>query len=205
MPRPRVGLRAAPLLVLLLACLAACDGAPATPAARGSSAQPSAAPRTIPAATTAPAAPAGAAPSAPPDVPLAREPATVVRVIDGDTIQVRLADGRLDTVRYIGIDTPETVDPRATVECFGEAASAKNAELVAGRAVELERDISERDKYDRLLRYVWVIGDDGIARHANEELVKWGFAAASSYPPNVRCQRLFADLQLAAQVQRLGL
>lgn len=218
MPRPRTNLRAVPLLLLILALLAACDGAPTTPAAQGLAAQANAAQRSAPTATTAPhattvaptvaptaTAASSAAPTEIPSAPSAREPATVVRVIDGDTIRVRLADGREDTVRYIGIDTPETVDPRTTVECFGEAASAKNAGLVAGRAVELEKDVSERDKYDRLLRYVWVAGDDGIMRHTNEELVKWGFAASTSYPPDVRYQRLFADLELAARVQRLGL
>jgi len=212
LPHPGTGLRAVPLLLFLLALLAACDGAPATPAARGLAAQSTTAPRTIPTVTTAPQAVAstptavvGAAAIAAPAAPIAREPATVVRVIDGDTIVAQFADGRSDTVRYIGVDTPETVDPRTGVECFGQAASAKNAELVAGRAIELEKDISERDKYDRLLRYVWVTGDDGNLRHANQELVQWGFAVASSYPPDVRYQDQFGGLQRAAQAQQLGL
>jgi micrococcal nuclease len=110
----------------------------------------------------------------------------VVDVVDSDTIKVPFPGGRVDTVCYIGDDTPETNDPCTAVECFGIKAAAKNAELVAGRAIELEKDISERDKYDRLLRYVWVVGDDGNLRHANEELVQWALAAASSYPPDVR-------------------
>jgi micrococcal nuclease len=207
-------------LVLVLT-LAGCGAAPATsaPAALAATGGDGAsAPTTMPAtATPRPAAATATAPaptatattgaSIPPPAapPVAREAATVVRVIDGDTIQVRLADGRTDTVRYIGIDTPETVDPRTTVECFGAAATTKNTELVGGRAIQLEKDISERDKYDRLLRYVWVVGDDGATRSANEELVKWGFAAASSYPPDVRYQETFRGLQQAAQGQRLGL
>lgn len=139
-----------------------------------------------------------------PGAPL-REAATVVSVTDGDTIRVQFADGRVEPVRYIGIDTPETKDPRTTVECFGQEAAAKNSELVAGRTVALERDVSDRDKYQRLLRYVWVTGDDGVTRMANEELVKLGYAAASSYPPDVRYQERFRALEQAARDQRLGL
>jgi micrococcal nuclease len=162
-------------------------------------------PTPVPSPTAKPPVVTATTPPAAVPAPIARESATVVEVVDGDTIKVRLADGRLDTVRYIGVDTPETKDPRTSVECFGVEAAAKNAELVGGRAVELEKDISERDKYDRLLRYVWVAGDDGNVRHANEELVKWGFAAASSYPPDVRFQEQFGSLQRAAQAQQLGL
>lgn len=78
----------------------------------------------------------------------------VVRVIDGDTIEIEGGD----RVRYIGIDTPETVDPRKPVQCYGQEASNKNKELVEGKTVELEKDVSETDKYGRLLRYVW-LGD----------------------------------------------
>lgn len=134
-----------------------------------------------------------------------REAATVISVTDGDTIKVRLADGRVESVRYIGIDTPETKDPRTTVECFGREAAAKNSELVAGRTVYLEKDVSERDKYQRLLRYVWVAGDDGVTRMANEELVKFGYAASSSYPPDVRYQERFRALEQAARSQGIGL
>src|SRR3990172_7201954 len=81
-----------------------------------------------------------------------REKVKVTRVIDGDTIE--LGDGR--RVRYIGIDTPETVDPRKPVECFGKEAAAKNRELVDGKMVEMEKDASETDKYGRLLRYIYV-------------------------------------------------
>ena len=79
--------------------------------------------------------------------------ATVVRVIDGDTIEVEI-DGTSYRVRYIGIDTPETVHPQKPVECFGKEASEKNRELVEGKRVRLEKDVSDTDKYGRLLRYV---------------------------------------------------
>ena len=108
-------------------------------------------------------------------------------------------------MRYIGIDTPETVDPRTTVECFGREAAAKNRELVEGREVLLEQDVSERDRFDRLLRYVWVRGDDGITRHVNEELVKWGFAASSAYPPDVRYQGLLDAAEREARDNSRGL
>ena len=209
--RPRDHRHARLAIVLLAFLLSACGAAPTTTSAARSAASTATASGPVPTATVAPTAtpsrasvaPGSAAP--PTAVPPAREAATVVRVIDGDTIAVRFADGHTDTVRYIGIDTPETKDPRTTVECFGEAASAKNGELDAGRAVALEKDTSERDRYDRLLRYVWVTGGDGAERFANAELVQWGFAAASSYPPDVRHQETFRSLQQAAQAQRLGL
>ena len=78
----------------------------------------------------------------------------VTRVIDGDTIELETGQ----KVRYIGINTPETVDPRKPAECFGRESSEKNKELVEGKIVELEKDISETDKYQRLLRYVYVDG-----------------------------------------------
>lgn len=183
---------------------------PAAPTAAQASMPPTntpSPPTATPAPPTATPVPPTATPvpPTPTATPIPREAVTVVSVTDGDTIRVRFADGRVEPVRYIGVDTPETVDPRTTVECFGQAASAKNAELVGGRTVYLEKDVSERDKYDRLLRYIWVVGDDGVTRMANEELVKWGFAAASAYPPDVRYRQRFADLQRAAQQQHLGL
>ncbi|HEX7017699.1 MAG TPA: thermonuclease family protein [Patescibacteria group bacterium] len=119
-----------------------------------------------------------------------RESVKVTEVIDGDTI--RLEDGR--TVRYIGIDTPETKHPTVGQECFGQEASAKNAELVKGKAVELEKDVSQTDRYGRLLRYVWVNG-----QLVNEVLVAEGYAVASSYPPDVARQE---QLRMAEQVAR---
>ncbi|MBM4421424.1 MAG: thermonuclease family protein, partial [Chloroflexi bacterium] len=100
-----------------------------------------------------------------------RERVQVVSVTDGDTIRVR-RNGQTVPVRYIGIDTPET-DPRRAVECFGAEATAANMRLVEGRTVELEKDVSETDSFDRLLRYVYVDG-----RLLNEILVSDGFARA---------------------------
>ena len=76
----------------------------------------------------------------------------VIRVVDGDTIEIEGGQ----KVRYIGIDTPETVDPSRPVGCYGKEASDKNKELVEGKIVRLEKDISETDRYGRLLRYIYV-------------------------------------------------
>lgn len=120
----------------------------------------------------------------------------VARVIDGDTIE--LENG--ERVRYIGIDTPETVDPRKPVQCFGKEASAKNKELVEGKTVRLQKDTTDRDKYNRLLRYVWV-GDKFI----NLELVRQGFAYSYSYPPDIKYQDQFLEAQREAEKNKNGL
>jgi len=119
--------------------------------------------------------------------------AVVVNVVDGDTINVDLGS-MVYTVRYIGIDTPETVDPGSPVGWMGPEAAAANARLVGGKTVYLEKDVSETDSFGRLLRYVWLNRVSGWVL-VNEALVRQGFAAAVSYPPDVRYQ----DLLLAAQ------
>lgn len=122
--------------------------------------------------------------------------AVVTRVIDGDTIE--LENG--ETVRYIGINTPETVDPRRSVECFGEEASQKNKELVLNKTVRLEKDISDTDRYGRYLRYVY-IGDVMV----NEVLVSEGFAFSSSYPPDIKYQDVFHEAENDARENNRGL
>lgn len=124
------------------------------------------------------------------------EVATVTRVLDGDTIEIEGGQ----TVRYIGIDTPETVKPQTPVQCFGEEAKEENSRLIQGKTVRLEKDISETDRYGRLLRYVYV--DDTLI---NEALVKNGFAQASTYPPDVKYQKLFLEAQIEAREQGRGL
>jgi micrococcal nuclease len=119
-------------------------------------------------------------------------PAQVTRVVDGDTIEVEIGGVEYD-VRYIGIDTPETVHPSKPVECFGPEASARNKELVRGKTVGLEKDVSETDRFGRLLRYVWV-GEEMV----NAVLVRDGYAQSSTYPPDVRYQEMFVDLQQQA-------
>jgi len=108
--------------------------------------------------------------------------ATVTRVIDGDTIVVRV-DGVDERVRLIGIDTPESVDPRRPVMCFGKEAGAHMESLVPpGTPVRLERDVEGRDRYDRLLAYVHR-ASDGL--FVNLAMVADGFADQYTFPPNV--------------------
>jgi micrococcal nuclease len=125
----------------------------------------------------------------------------VVRVVDGDTILVAL-DGRQERVRYIGMDTPETVKPRTPVQCFGKRASAENARLVAGREVRLVGDAEARDRYGRLLAYVYRRSDDLFV---NAELVRGGYATPLSIPPNVRFADRFRDLARGARRAGRGL
>jgi micrococcal nuclease len=129
--------------------------------------------------------------------------ATVVRVVDGDTIVVAYG-GDQYKVRYIGMDAPETKDPNSPVEFMGPQASTANAALVDGKTVFLEKDVSEVDQYDRLLRYVWL--NDGAAwTLVNLELVRQGVAIAKSYPPDVRYDALYDAADNDAQLSGLGL
>lgn len=123
----------------------------------------------------------------------AGEEARVRRVYDGDTIEVEFR-GETERVRYIGIDTPEMSDPRPAIEEMAREAAAANRALVDDRAVRLEFDVQERDRYGRLLAYVWV-GDTLV----NERLVRDGFARAGSYPPNVRRQDRLRRAERAAR------
>lgn len=120
----------------------------------------------------------------------------VIRVIDGDTIEI---DGG-EKVRYIGVNTPETVNTKTIVECFGKEASDKNKELVEGKPVRLEKDISDRDRYGRLLRYVYV--DDIFI---NDYLVRQGYANSASYPPNIKYQEQFRQAEKEARENNRGL
>jgi len=124
------------------------------------------------------------------------EVATVSAVIDGDTIE--LTDKRW--VRYIGIDTPETKHPNKGVECFGKESTQKNKDLVEGNTITMQRDVSETDKYKRLLRYVWV-NDQFV----NELLVREGYALQSTFPPDVRFAELFKEAAEDARINKRGL
>jgi len=133
-----------------------------------------------------------------------RQKAQVVKVIDGDTIEIEGGS----RVRYIGIDTPETVDPRKPVQCFGREAAEKNKELVLGETVELENDVSETDKYGRLLRYVYFGNpsiDSGQAIFVNDYLVRQGLARASSYPPDIKYQEQLRQAEQEARENIRGL
>ncbi|MDZ4826811.1 MAG: thermonuclease family protein [Actinomycetota bacterium] len=126
-------------------------------------------------------------------------PYDVERVVDGDT--VRLTNG--DSVRLIGIDTPETVDPRQPVQCFGEEASEYAHELLDGESVYLELDPTqgELDRYGRVLAYVWL--PDG--RHVNEEMVAQGYAHEYTYELPYRYQDEFQAAEADARAADRGL
>jgi endonuclease YncB( thermonuclease family) len=126
--------------------------------------------------------------------------AKVVEVIDGDTIDVQLADGREERVRYIGMDTPEIHGP---VECYGQEASAYNDRLVGGKTVWLELDVEERDRYQRLLAYVY-LDSDGQAM-VNAILLSQGYAQVMTVPPNVKYAARFLKLQQEAREAGRGL
>jgi micrococcal nuclease len=125
----------------------------------------------------------------------------VVKVVDGDTIDVQLGATR-ETVRYIGVDTPETKHPRKPVQCYGQRASDFNARLVSGERVRLVRDIERRDRYGRLLAYVYR-ARDGL--FVNAELARLGYAQPLSIAPDVRHSDRFANLARRAREQGRGL
>jgi len=125
--------------------------------------------------------------------------AQVVSVVDGDTIRVRYG-GQTYRVRYIGIDTPELEHNGTPADWLGPEAKVKNELLVGGKNVFLEKDVSETDRYGRLLRYVWV-GDTMI----NGELVRQGYAQAVSFPPDVKYLNWLRQLQQEAKEEGVGL
>jgi len=128
--------------------------------------------------------------------------ATVTRVVDGDTIQVRVATAD-EKVRLIGIDTPETHGPGGLKECFGaEATGRVQALLPAGTRVRLVRDVEPRDRYGRLLAYVYR-AQDGL--FVNLTLATEGYAATLTYPPNVAHAKEFDAATRAARSADLGL
>lgn len=135
----------------------------------------------------------------PDNTPL-RISAAVVRVVDGDTIVVKLANGVEGKVRYIGIDTPETKHPNKGVEYYGKEATEANKRLVDGKDVELELDVQRWDKYGRLLAYVYVNG-----LFVNKELVGQGYAHVSTFPPNVKYQSVFLEAEREARRENRGL
>ena len=119
----------------------------------------------------------------------------VTRIIDGDTIVISTGEH----VRYIGMDTPE-MSPQRQPEPFAEAATEANRQLVEGKAVRLEKDVSETDRYGRLLRYVWV-----DATMVNRELVRRGLAEAKAYPPDTRYQPLLEAAEVEARLAGRGI
>ncbi len=124
----------------------------------------------------------------------------VVRAVDGDTAVVTLPDGSEDRVRYIGVDTPESVKPGTPVQCYAERASEFNHGAIDGRTVRLVLGDEQRDIYDRLLAYVY-IGQ----RFLNAELIEGGYARSLTIPPNDRYAPLFKRLEREAGRDGTGL
>jgi len=186
--RPTV---AVPFALAIALVTAACGGGAATEGASGGSlGLASATPAPIPGAPGRPTGPT--------------EDATLIRVVDGDTIRV-VVGGVEERVRYIGIDTPElnTSSP-ATPDPYAEAATEANARLLAGGRIVLETDVSERDRYGRLLRYAWV-ERDGAWTLVNLALVAEGYAQVSTYPPDVKYVVVLLAAQRAARQDGRGL
>ncbi|HXG35670.1 MAG TPA: thermonuclease family protein [Dehalococcoidia bacterium] len=149
-----------------------------------------------PEATSSPVragSPVAVTPAAPTSAPIGLPTARVIRVIDGDTIEIEGGQ----RVRYIGMDTPESTTER---ECFGVEATGRNTELVLNKTVALERDVSETDRYGRLLRYVWADG-----QMVNEVLVREGYAQVATFPPDVKYVDRLLGAQREAREQNLGL
>lgn len=136
-------------------------------------------------------------------VPAGFEQAKVAKVIDGDTIEIDLS-GEVKKIRYIGVDTPETVDPRRPVGCFGKQASDENKRLVEGRSVWLEKDVSDTDKFGRLLRYVYIDVDSKLL-FLNDYLVRNGFARTATFPPDVKYSQRFLEAEKEAREEKRGL
>ena len=123
--------------------------------------------------------------------------ATVGHVVDGDTVDLDFGGGRTERARLLGVDTPETVKPNTPVECFGPEASARTKQLLApGTAVLVQRDAEARDRYGRLLVYVWRQSD---GRFVNASLVVEGYARTLSITPNTAHR---VDLSAAAAEAR---
>jgi micrococcal nuclease len=132
--------------------------------------------------------------------PATEREATVLRVVDGDTILVRGSEGRSERVRYIGVDTPESVKPDSPVECFGREASDYNKQLVQGRKVRLVADREAEDRFGRSLAFVYV-GDTFV----NAQMIRGGYARTIEIEPNTSKAEFFADLERVAIRTRKGL
>lgn len=128
--------------------------------------------------------------------------AVVVRVVDGDTVVLRLG-GLEETARLLGVDTPETVKPGAPVDCFGPEASARTKALLPhGTRVRIRRDTELRDRFDRMLVYLWRLADDLFV---NRDLVAGGWARPLSIEPNHAYRSVLAAAAADARAAGRGL
>lgn len=127
--------------------------------------------------------------------------AAVAVVLDGDTVDLVSSE----RIRYIGIDAPEIVHSGKRGECFANQSRNENSVLVLNKDVRLEKDVSETDKYKRLLRYVFVKDTSGKEIFVNEYLIRNGFAFIATYPPDVKYVTLFKEAQEEARLNKRGL
>lgn len=130
--------------------------------------------------------------------------AKVVKVVDGDTIEVEIGQLK-QTVRLVGVDTPETVDPRRGVQCFGKEASNETKSILLEKDVVLVKDVSDKDRFSRLLRYVFLPLPEGGFLFVNDYLAREGFAQVLSVPPDVSYQERFLEAQTLAREGKKGL
>ena len=158
------------------------------------------APAALPSPVPGPAPTLSPTPSpAPTPSPVPETQITVTRVIDGDTIEANIG-GMIYKIRYIGIDTPELDDKRAEYSALAQEATRFNRQLVEGKSIHLEKDVSETDKYGRLLRYVYV-GDIFV----NAELVRQGLAWAKVYEPDTKYQDTLEKAEAEAKQAKIGI
>lgn len=161
----------------------------------------------LPKTTPTPSPASSPLPTKPPETPTPtitdRKLNKVLKVIDGDTVNVEI-DGKSQTIRLIGIDSPETVDPREPVQCFGKEASNKAKELLTGKNVTLETDPpqGDKDKYDRLLRYIYL--EDGTS--VNKYMISEGYAHEYTYQSNpYKYQTEYIKAEQSARENNKGL
>jgi micrococcal nuclease len=126
--------------------------------------------------------------------------ARVVEALDGDTVVVAFADGHQDTIRILGVDTPETHHPRKPVQCFGPEAAEYTRSRLEGRRIELEDDVETRDRYGRHLAYVYLDG-----RRFDDELLERGYARLLVIAPNTAHARTMLSEELGARRHHRGL
>ena len=132
---------------------------------------------------------------------IAGETTQVIEVVDGDTIVI---EGNI-TIRFIGVDTPETVDPRRPVGCYGKEASNEVKNLLSGQTVILQKDVSDKDSYNRILRYIYLPLDNGQILFVNDYLVREGFAKVLTYPPDIKFDAQFREAERLAKENKKGL
>ena len=135
--------------------------------------------------------------------PESLQKALVVKVIDGDTIEIETGE----RVRFIGVDTPETVHPKKSIQCYGREASNKMKSLLSNKWVYLEKDVSETDRYGRLLRYIYLPNPDNPteAIFIDEYLIENGYGKVITYPPDVKYHDELLIAQKNAQAENRGL